>query len=410
MLLTCRHVLPVDRPPIERGAVLVRDGRIVSVGPLDEFGRPPDIDYGDAVMLPGLINAHTHLELTYLRGMLPPSSDFVDWLRRMLRHQADAPATAETVDAAVTDGVKQSLRAGVTTVGDITRSPDWSRPVLALHALRAVSFGEVIAIGTRRGMLDDRLAAATSLTFATPRLIVGLSPHAPYTVEPEGLRACARRAIELRAAGERLPVCIHLSETPQESEFTRSRTGPIADYLAELGILDDRVPRSECSPAELVDRAGLLGPHTVLAHANYVSADDIHLMAERGSSVAYCPRTHAAFRHAPHPFRAARRAGINVAVGTDSLASNPSLSVIDELRFIHQSCHNVALDDLLGMGTMNGARALGLHDEVGSLTPGKWADLAVFPLEQATSKDGWADVLRSTREPIAVYVAGDQVV
>ena len=153
---------------------------------------------------------------------------------------------------------------------------------------------------------------------------------------------------------------------------------------------------------------GVLGPQTVLAHANYVSDSDIALIAASGASVAYCPRTHAAFGHPPHRFRDMLRAGVNVCLGTDSLASNPSLSILDELRLLQSKCHDVAPEDLLALGTLRGACALGFSHAVGSLTPGKSADFAVIPLP-ATAPT-WDETLNSRNAPAAVYVQGQELV
>ncbi|MBI4717244.1 MAG: amidohydrolase family protein [Planctomycetes bacterium] len=400
MILRARYVLPVGAPVIVNGAVEVRDGVFVAVGPASDISGSPAEDFGDAVILPGLVNAHTHLELTRLAGLVPPSPDFTDWLRRLVVALLREPPTAETVALAVREGLAQSVAAGVTTVGDISRSPFWTRPVLADSPLRSVSFGEVIALGRRRGLLSERLDAAASETHASPRLRVGISPHAPYSVEREGMVACAQRA-----QADALPLCVHLAETPDEEAFTRRREGPFADYLTALGVWDDEVPTAGCGPVELAAGAGLLRPQTLVAHANYVSDADIALLAAGGSSVAYCPRTHAAFGHAPHRFRDMLAAGINVCIGTDSLASNPSLSVLDELRSLRRSCPDVAAGVLIGMATLGGAHALGCATQAGSIVAGKDADLLVVPLasDEALS---WESILDGAQEPRAVYIGG----
>ncbi|MEK7756890.1 MAG: amidohydrolase family protein, partial [Planctomycetota bacterium] len=286
----------------------------------------------------------------------------------------------------------------VTTIGDITRRPAWSRESLAASPIRAVSFGEVIAMGRLRTQLNERLEAAASVEHQNDRLRIGISPHAPYTVEPDGLRACAERARRMNA-----PLCIHLAETAEEATFTRSCSGRFKEFLQEMGIWDEDIPLADCSPVELCRAIGVLGRRTVIAHGNYISDGDIKMIAESGSSVAYCPRTHHAFGNPPHRFREMLRAGINVCIGTDSLASNPSLSILDELRFLHQRHPEVAAQDLMAMGTIRGAAALGYGDEVGSLTVGKAADLVVIPLEAGAE---WESMLESTRTPVAIYIDG----
>lgn len=401
MMLKARFVVPVDAPVIENGAVVVEGDRIAAVGAARELHSPPVTDYGDCVICPGFVNAHTHLELSPFAGRVPPGPDFVDWLRRLFAAINALPSTRETVHEAVRAGITASLRCGVTMVGDITRTPEWTREVLAASAIRGVSFGEVIAIGSRRHLLTQRLDAAASPDRETFALRVGISPHAPYTVELRAMRACAQRA---RAS--RIPICVHVAETADEELFTRSCAGPFVEYLRGLGVWDDGISAAGCGPVELVQRAGLLGNRTVIAHANYVTDDDINRIAASGASVAYCPRTHRAFEHAPHRFRDMLAAGINVGIGTDSLASNPSLSILDELRFLRREHSDLPCGRILAMGTIRGACALGLEEVAGSLTPGKTADLVVTPLDTSSADVGWDSILGSTVSPIAVYVAG----
>lgn len=397
MMLKSRYVVTVDGPVIEDGGVVIREGRIAAVSRASDLNATPVIDYGDAIICPGFVNAHTHLELTHLAGKVPPTPDFVDWLERLTGLLMAQSATPDNVAEAVNAGIEQSLAAGVTTIGDITRRPAWSRGPLAASPIRTVSFGEVIAMGRLRTLLNERLEAAASIEHQSDRLRIGISPHAPYTVEPDGLRACADYGRRMNA-----PLCIHLAETAEETTFTQSRGGRFTEFLQEMGIWDEDIPTAGCTPVELCQATGILGPQTIIAHGNYVSNADIEIIAESGSSVAYCPRTHYAFGHPPHAFRDMLRAGINVCIGTDSLASNPSLSILEELRFLHKRHPDVAPRDLMAMGTIRGATALGYADEVGSLTVGKAADLVIIPLE---SDAQWDSIFESARTPVAVHFA-----
>ncbi|MCH7704739.1 MAG: amidohydrolase family protein [Planctomycetes bacterium] len=401
MIIKARFVAPVGGPVIENGAVEIADGRIVSVGPARSVGAASAVDFGDAVILPGFVNAHTHLELGALAGQVPPGDDLIVWLKRLVEALRTTPPTQKSVADAVRSGLAELIRAGVTTVGDVTAHPRWSRPLLAGASVRGVSFGEVIAIGTTRGALAARLDNAASIDDVTDRLRVGISPHAPYSVEPVGLRACADRAAQM---GTR--VCIHLAESPHEAEFTKHGTGPFRDYLRALGVFDDRVTVAGCSPVRAAHAAGLLTERTIIAHANYVTAADIAVIAAAGASVAYCPRTHAAFGHSPHPFRRMAAAGVNVCVGTDSLASNPSLSILDELRFIRSIRPDLPAEELIAMGTVNGARALGVDGHTGTLAPGMAADVVVLALAANAGVTMWGGILDSATAPIAVYLDG----
>jgi len=399
-VLLARYVAPVDQPLIEDGAVLVRGGRVVGVGTRKEFSADSRIDYGDAVICPGLVNAHTHLELTSLAGCVRPDGDFVSWLGRLVAELTTRKGCDE-IARAVSEGVAESIHAGVTMLGDITRVPAITRGILSRSNLRTVSFGEVIAIGTQRSKLLERVSSALPDDWSDARVTAAVSPHAPYTVEPEGLAFCAARAQALAA-----PVCIHLAESEAEVAFTESGGGPLADHLKALGVWDDSIAPAGCRPVELARRCGILTNRTICAHANYVTDAEIDTLAACGASVAYCPRTHAAFGHEPHRFREMLRAGVNVDVGTDSLASNPSLSVLEELRFLHRAHPDVSPNTLLAMGTINGAAALGHAGSGGVIRPGMPADMIVVPIERARRSDGVRGMLVSSAPPVAVYIAG----
>lgn len=410
MIFRARFVAPVNAPAIENGAVEVSDGAITAIGVSAEFSRQPQVDFGDAVLAPGFVNAHTHLELSQLENRVPPSPDFTDWLKRLIAVRAQdvrdagasTVATSLYVERAMREGIRKSLKAGVTAVGDITARPDLSRPTLASSPLRAVSFGEVIAVGRSRPQLDARLLAAADQTLDSNRFRAGISPHAPYTVEPAALKICAHRA----ARGE-FPLCIHVAETAEEERFTREGCGDFLRFLQGLGMWDDAVEIPRASPVELLAVVEALTPRTLLAHANYVSDQDISLIAASGASVAYCPRTHAAFGHAPHRFREMLHAGINVCLGTDSLASNPSLSILDELRFLQPLCRGMAPDEMLALATLRGARALGMERFAGTLTPGKCADFVVIPLPPAART--WDSIFQSSDEVATTYIDGNEM-
>ncbi|MHC4063992.1 MAG: amidohydrolase family protein [Planctomycetota bacterium] len=404
MILRARHVLAADGQAIENGAVRAEGGRIVEVGPAGSIEGSPTDDLGNSLLLPGLINAHTHLELTHLAGRVPPRGDFVDWINRLVQAMRADGEDPDTVRAAVRKGRDLSLQAGVTTVGDIARLSRLTRPILASGPLRVLSFGEVIAIGKLRSRLAERLEAAADTSARGEFLEVGVSPHAPYTVEPQGLAACVDWAV---ACGLRL--CMHLAETAEEALFTTNLAGPVRDYLEQHGAMDRHVPCPGLPPVEYVASAGLLGPDTLLAHANYVNDQDIRRIAASGAHVVYCPRTHAAFNHPPHPFERMLACGVNVCVGTDSLASNPSLSVLEELRFLRSKHPDLPASLLIEMGTIRAARALGMEGTVGSVLPGTFADLTVIPLDPTGPSDPLENILASTSSPGRTYVAGSSV-
>ena len=417
MILKAKYVYPVSGPLIENGVVELRESRITDVrrSAAHETG-PSVLDYGAAVVLPGLVNAHTHLELTHLAGKVPPrdagmataeSVDFADWLRRLLGHMRDTGDDAEVITASVNRGAALSLGAGVTTVGDITRLPNVTRPALRYGRLRVVSFGEVIAIGALRDTLHHRLRAATDTSQDSDVLVAGVSPHSLYTCDHRALRACKAAATDAR-----MRLCMHLAETLDEEACTSSGSGELVDFLRSVGVWDASVKHPGLCPVEYAAELGMLSPRTLLAHVNYVSDADLERIARSGAHVAYCPRTHAEFGHPPHRFREMLARGTNVCVGTDSLASNPSLSVLDELRHLRRTFDDLSANQcvdhhtLFETGTLRGARALGMESTIGSLDPGKRADVVVVPLDPTGDRDPLENVLRSDLAPTQVYVGG----
>ncbi len=346
--LTARWVLPVAGPPLEQGLVTVAGERIVAVEP--HGTRRPDVDLGDTAVLPGFVNAHTHLDLTGLRGLAPPTPDFTAWLRQVITHRRSR--TAEQTQADIRAGIAECLRYGTTLVGDIAAGgASWE--VLAGAALRAVVFHEVLGLPAHRASLvwealDTWLAAHP----ATPTCRPGASPHAPYSV---------RAALFFAAASRGVPVAVHLAETEAENELLLFRRGPFVPFLRELGVWD---PAGLAEDADHVLRlCHGLAPFLII-HGNYLRSD---APVPANAGVVYCPRTHAAFGHPPHPWRDFLARGVPVALGTDSLASNPDLDLLAEARFLYQQHPDVSAASLLRLATLAGAKALGLADDTGSL-------------------------------------------
>lgn len=366
-----RWVVPVAAPPIEDGAIAVQDGRIVAVGRSGDVPAGEILDFGDAVVLPGMVNAHTHLELTGLRGLIPPMP-LTDWFTRMLELFARGQVSLRGADA-TREGARQSLAAGVTCVGDISRTGTHMEALVG-SAIRRLCFLECISGGGLGPSDVESLSAAIEaarpfVDASTSR--VGVSPHAPYTVLAEHLRG-----IVALADTTNVPITMHWLETPEEREWIAKGTGVISDFLRSKG-LPTQHPSTLHDPVELLQQSGIGRLRPLLAHCNYASARDIDWLARHRCSVAYCPRAHDYFGHAPHTWREMLAAGVNVCVGTDSLACNASLSVLDELRFLRRRHPEFGADRLLEMGTVRGARALQWHEELGGLEPGRHADFVV---------------------------------
>ena len=402
-LLSAAWVAPMSAPIIRDGAVVHAGGRIIAVDEATrlrrDFPHATLEELGDVTLLPGLVNAHTHLELSDCTCGNPPLAGFAGWLGSMLARTRLAQTDVdEKVRRATPIGVQQCLRFGVTTIGDISRQVVVTRPLLRDSPLRVVSYGEIQAMAQRRNLLEERLKLALDAAHETDRLRIGLSPHAPYSVEPFGYARCLTLARE-RA----LPLATHLAETPFEALFLRDHSGPLRDEVWDKWLTwDDQVPTFEGGPIRFAHALGLLDYPTLLAHVNYLDDDELAILSRGRASVVYCPRTHAFFNHPPHPWRDMLAAGINVALGTDSCASSPDLNLVDDLRLVHRIAPDVEPQDLWQLVTTRAARAI-MQNDAGRVTSGAAADFVAFV---TTSDDPLREILESNCIPSRVWIAG----
>jgi cytosine/adenosine deaminase-related metal-dependent hydrolase len=388
--MSARWIIPVEGAPLRRGTITIRGGRVIALEP--HGFRTPDVDVGEAAILPGLVNAHTHLDLSDLRGMAPPGPDFTRWLRAVIHHrrQRSEEETAQAVRA----GLNEALSFGTTLVGDIASGAlSWN--VLSAAPLRAVVFYELLGLPRSRA----RKAWAEAYPWlnahaGTPTCKPGLSPHAPYSV-----RAALFRIAGRFARGHRVPLAVHLAESPDEIELLANRSGPFVDFLCEVGAWD---PHGLVQDVSSLLKTYADNQNLLLVHANYLSPAS---PLPPGAAIVYCPRTHAAFGHPLHPVEDFLAAGVRVALGTDSLASNPDLSLLAEARFLHERHPAISAPAIIRMATLSGAEGLGWEHETGSLTPGKSADLVVVPLE-GDHDDPHEHVLRSSFQVSAVMFQG----
>lgn len=368
---TARWVFPVSGPPLERGTLTVEGDRIDAVEP--SGARSPDEDLGNAAIIPGLVNAHTHLDLSGARGLIPPTDPdhFTDWLRGVIAYRRSR--TAEQVQADIRAGLAECLRDGTTLLGDIA-SEGASWDALAAAPTRAVVFRELIGLGGERARQSwFEMVRWQTQQQATPTCRPALSPHAPYSV---------RWALIQSASRSGLPVTIHWLESPGERTLIEQRSGPFVAFLNDLGVWNSAEPITDF--AYTLAHGSLHAPQFLLAHANYQPTDATF---RPNTTIVYCPRTHAAFGHPPHPFRDFLARGVRVCLGTDSLASNPDLDILAEARFVRGRYPDFPGDQLLRMVTLSGAEALGWSDECGSLEAGKSADFVAVPLPNADAPD-----------------------
>ena len=388
--LRARTVYPIDRPPMDGGIVTIAGGRIVAVGE-NTSGRPPR-DLGDVALLPGLVNAHTHLEFSLLhRPLAPPGTPFADWIRTVIEFRRQFQPVPN--DAALLAGLAESRAAGVVAAGEIATT-DWPKVIPPpLDELNVVVFRELLGLGAERVEPLYSLAAEhlDGCQAGQARgLSHGLSPHAPYTVHPELLR----RACELSAA-RRVPLAMHLAESREELELLHAHEGPLVTLLQGLGAWQSPALPHGLRPLDYL-RTLATAYRALAIHGNYLTDDEIAFAAAHRDrlSIVYCPRTHAYFGHEPYPLAKMLAAGVRVAVGTDSRASNPDLNLWSELQHIAARHSQLSPAEVLRLGTLAGAEALGLAADLGSITPGKLARFAIVK----TASLG--DLFAGTTEPL----------
>jgi len=409
--LRARWVFPVAGPPVRDGAIVISNGRIAAVGPAR--GQPAE-DLGNVAVLPGLVNAHTHLDLSGLAIPLgSPGQGLTDWIRRVIdyrRKPRDCVAGLDPIQQGFRLGLAESLRLGTTTLGDVAQ-PAWPQEALADSPCDATVLLELIAprmerVAAAMELARNHLQAGSSS--AKPQAAAwraGLSPHAPYSVHAELLR----HAVAL-SAGQHVPLAMHLAESREEMEWLRTGGGPLAALLESLGAWDPTAIQPGSSPLNYL-RLLARADRVLVIHGNYLEDEEIGFLAEhrKRMAVVYCPRTHAWFGHRPYPLEKLLAAGVAVALGCDSRASSPDLSLLAEMRAVARRHPGVRPQAVLALGTLEGARALGLRD-VGSLETGRWANLAVVALPEREAADPHELILNEDGPVVRVYYRGMPVV
>jgi cytosine/adenosine deaminase-related metal-dependent hydrolase len=436
-LLRARYIFPIAGDPIPDGLLAVAGDRIAWVGAWNSGlrrgvqaapeARSSEVrDLGNAAILPGLVNAHCHLDFSDLTAPLGHRGiSLPDWIRRALAYRGPAPDGRQ----AVARGLRESIRCGVTLLADIVQPwgagvppaltaggrDAWATTpsVTALIELIAPTAARVAgAIELARTHLRARRPEAEG-----SRRQAGLAPHAPYTVHPDLLKA----VVEISAA-ERVPVAMHLAESEEELELLRHGRGPMRGLLEELGAWDAAaippghratIPLFPPGPARPIDYLRLLvkADRALVIHGNYLDDEERSLLAAHAAraAVVYCPRSHDWFAHRAYPLQKMLDAGVVVALGTDGRGSSPDLSILAEMRFAAASHSGIRGDRILMMGTLAGARALGRERDAGSLAPGKRADLAVVALPDRDAADPHDLLLRSDEPVVACYCGGVEV-
>jgi cytosine/adenosine deaminase-related metal-dependent hydrolase len=407
MILRAKIILPVTAPPIEDGAVFVAGGKIRSVSPWKDMRphrREKVFDLGEVILLPGLVNAHCHLDYTDMAGELSPPKTFLDWIAAIT--VAKSAWSYSDYARSWLRGAHQLLKNGTTTVGDIEAMPDLLPEVWDATPLRIFSFLEMTGIRARRQPKEIlREAVATIESLRHPRHRAALSPHAPYSTLPELLKLTA--AISKK---RKWPVSIHVAESAQEFEMFTQARGAMHDWLKR-----NERDNSDCglgSPVAHLARQKLLGENVLAIHVNCLARGDATLLSKNKTHVVHCPRSHDYFKHPKFERERLAAAGVNLCLGTDSLATVrktgkqiPELDLFAEMRALAEKDERITPEVILKMATVNAARALGLAGKIGELSPGALADLIAIPFSGATAKVH-AAVLQHSGNVTASMIAG----
>lgn len=378
MWLRARVVWPVSCAPISDGAVCIEGNSITAVERWSDVSISGSAvtDLGEVILMPGLVNAHCHFDYTDFAGRISPAASFAQWIRHIVALKADFDDAAHW--QSWLRGAAQCLARGMTTVANIETRRECLPGLWQQTPLRLRPFIEMILL---RADSDADAALSEILRWTNQNPLprgdrLGISPHAPYTAKPDLLRRCAARL------ADGLPMTMHLVESAEEDDMFRNARGPLYEMLADAGR-----EMSDCGLGSAVlhaDRCGILNRGLIAVHCNYVDAADIDLLAKRGVHVAHCPRSHSYFGHRPFPLDAMAKAGVNVCLGTDSLATvrggaRVELDMFAEMRQFQRAHPETAPTAIVHMATLNAARALSLQGCVGELAPQSWADLIALP-------------------------------
>jgi cytosine/adenosine deaminase-related metal-dependent hydrolase len=368
-----RKIYRPDGSLLTDGAVRCRDGRIVAVEPWSGSGGANVVNLGDALLLPGLVNAHTHLWLTHLHKRVRRPADFMAWLTAITWRVSIARQS--TLRKAIEKGARQLLEGGVTAAVEIDYR-GLSAETLAASPLRLVLAREILTLDPRRA--EETASREMARLDAQPdepfRRRHGLAPHAPYTVSRELWQALAQR---LRARPAFLT--IHLAESNEESQMIERGRGSFVRRFRFIRFLPRGWQAPGCSPVEYLESTGILDAPGIAAHCSTVNEADAQRLARHGWTVAFCPGTHEYFGRPPYPLEMLRRAGVPVCLGTDSAASNPTgLSMMAEMGRMARGFPQLSAREIVEAATTIPARAIGWAEAIGRIEPGRLADFAAW--------------------------------
>ncbi len=432
-LITARYGIPVVGQILDKPYIEVQNGKVVGVKrfrDVDTRGNVEIFDLGDAVILPGLINAHSQLDLCHLQGRVPFTGSFTAWLQTLFASHR-VPSRHE-VASGIQKGLREAISGGTTAIGDVSMQ-DWSIEAIGAAGLRSVVYLEVINIDpelahTEFERIEQRIEDATAhevLTARTdsrPLMALGLAPFAPYAVSSELYRLTLQLMIE---RGDRL--CTRIAESEEERKLLQVYEGEFVQFLE--GMFPEGPPPMEAaaSPVHyLVELLQTARPKEedrgrtqafrvvrppVLVHCHYLDVEDIQMIGRMRAPVVYCPRHHDFFEHPKAPIEDLLNRAMTVGLGTASLASNETLSMLDEMRYLARHPeYEISDEEVLRMATLYGARALAIEDEVGVIAPGMQADLTAVAIPHNTPEERLVHTLMHDDSPaVFTMVAGNPI-
>jgi aminodeoxyfutalosine deaminase len=405
MIIRARIVVTMDGAPIENGAVAVSGNRIADVGRFNEIkmgNTGKTVDLGEQALLPGLINAHCHLDYTCLRGRIQPQKSFTDWIRAINAEKSEL--RPKDYVASIAEGLVEAKRFGTTAIANLTAHPElisqieppirtlWFAELIDIRAPVDLECADMPASATGRTRRGELLKRSRGRGIAALQNW-GLAPHALFTASKDLFRRC-----EEIAERENILLTTHLAESREEMEMFRDASGGLYDFLKNLGR-----PMDDCgneTPLEVfIGAHGVrVLPGWIVVHLNELTESDFDLLEHTNSKfhIVHCPRSHDYFGHSPFAFERLRLLGFNICLGTDSLASNESLSLFAEMRAFQKKFPSVSANEILRMATVNAARALRQENELGKICPGTRADLLAVPLKGG---DLFEEIIAFTGEP-----------
>jgi cytosine/adenosine deaminase-related metal-dependent hydrolase len=401
MIITSQKLLTLqnDKLPLDRGAIVFSRGVIIAVGAaekiLEKYPGHRVYRIENAVLMPGLINVHTHLELPPLLDAVRARA-FPDWVLNLI--QAKRGLAVKEYAIATKQNIRSLICSGTTTVGDIC-THGVSPGALMQSGLRATVYHEIISMNPSSTISRFPLLASRP---STNLVRIGLSPHAPHTVSKTVLLLIKRLAMR-----KHLRLCMHVAESKDEVKLLQGKKSRFEKLYHAAGWDTAWAPSAD-SPFEYLRTLGLLNGDFMSVHAVQATDKDIKIIKRSRASVAHCPRSNRETGVGKMPLRKFLDAGVIIGLGTDSLASSPSLNLWDEMRSayrMHRS-DGVTVKDIFTIATNGGARALGMFDSIGSIEPGKRADIIAVPLPKKDTGDIYSDLLRETKSCIMSVVDG----